>query len=146
MKLYGIASGTLSKWISDSSNIIAKVQGGSGKVKKAIPTPFPKTDSAMLKWFTEQRNNDVAVDSRLFRVQAVQFSQKLGESEFNDSDGFVAHWKKRHNVVHRTISGEAQSVELATVEEFRYSIPDNLLQEYPAINVFNCDEAGRRVI
>ena len=60
-KEYGIASGTLSKWLNDSSNIIAKVQAGSGKVKKAIPTPFPKTDSAMLKWFTEKRNNSVAI-------------------------------------------------------------------------------------
>ena len=29
---YGIASGTLSKWLNDSSNIIAKVKSGSGKI------------------------------------------------------------------------------------------------------------------
>ena len=119
MKVYGIASGTLSKWISDSSNIIAKVQGGSGKVK---------TDAAMKKWFTEQRNNDIAIYSRLFRFQAVKFAQKLGETEFNGSDGFVSRGNERYNVVHRTISGEAQSVDLATVEEFKSSIPDILLQ------------------
>ena len=111
-KQYGIGSGTISKWLSDSANIIAKVQSGSGKIKKAIPTPFPKTDAAMLKWFTEKNNNDIAIDSRLFKVQAIKFSQELGEKELNGSDGFVSRWKKRHNVVCRTISGEAKSVDL----------------------------------
>ena len=31
-KEFGISSGTLCKWINDSSNIIAKVQTGSGKI------------------------------------------------------------------------------------------------------------------
>ena len=118
-----------------TANIIAKVQSGSGKIKKAIPTPFPKTDAAMLKWFTEKNNNDIAIDSRLFKIQAIKFSQELCEKELNGSDGFVFRWKKRHNVVCRTISGEAKSVDLISVEEFKSSKPES------PNDCFNCDEA-----
>ena len=42
-KEFGISSGTLSKWMNDSSKIIAKIDSGCGKIKKAKPTPYPKT-------------------------------------------------------------------------------------------------------
>ena len=41
-KEYGIASGTLSKWMAASQNIAAKVQDGKGKIMKSTPTPFPQ--------------------------------------------------------------------------------------------------------
>ena len=72
----------------------------------------------MLTWFKEKMNNNVAIDSRVFKVQAVKFAQEFGE-ELNGSDGFVSRWKKRYNVVHRTVSGVANSVDISSVEEFR---------------------------
>ena len=38
MKEYGLTSGTLSRWLSASDKIVAKVKSGSGKIKKATPT------------------------------------------------------------------------------------------------------------
>lgn len=140
-KEYGISSGTLCKWLNESMKIAAKVQDGQGKIKKSVPTPFPLVDSAMKVWFTEKRNNDVAIDSRVFKVQAMKFAKELGEDKFNGSDGFVSRWKNRYNVVHRAISGEANSVDLDTVEAFKPIILD-LLKEYLPKDVFNLDEAG----
>ena len=76
---YGITSGTLARWMNESMKIAAKVQDGKGKIKKATPTPFPKTDAAMKTWFTEKRNNNVPIDSRLFKVQAINISKELSE-------------------------------------------------------------------
>ena len=95
----------------------------------------------MKVWFTEKRNNDVAIDSRVFKVQAMKFAKELGEDKFNGSDGFVSRWKNRYNVVHWAISGEANSVDLDTVEAFKPIILD-LLKEYLPKDVFNLDEAG----
>ena len=89
---YGISSGTLCKWLNESMKIAAKVQDGQGKIKKSVPTPFPLVDSAMKVWFTEKRNNDVAIDSRVFKLQAMKFAKELGEDKFNGSDGFVSRW------------------------------------------------------
>ena len=140
-KEYGISSGTLCKWLNESMKIAAKVQDGQGKIKKSVPTPFPLVDSAMKVWFTEKRNNDVAIDSRVFKVQAMKFAKELGEDKFNGSVGFVSRWKNRYNVVHRAISGDANSVDLDTVEAFKPIILD-LLEEYLNKDVFNLDEAG----
>ena len=46
-----------------------------------------------------------------------------------------------HSGVHRTISGEANRVDLNAVEAFKSSIPD-LLKEYRPKDIFNLEEAG----
>ena len=77
----------------------------------------------------------------MFKVQAIKFSKELGEDKFNGSDGSISRWKNRYIVVHWTISGEANSVDLDAVEAFKSSIPD-LLKEYRPKDVFNLEEAG----
>ena len=119
MKEYGFTSRTLSRWLSASDKIVAKVKSGSGKIKKATPTLYPNTDAAMTKWFTENRSNDVPIDSHMFHVKALEFCQRLGKLDLAVSDGFISRWKKRHNVVHRSVCGEANSVDLSKVDQFR---------------------------
>ena len=67
----------------------------------------------------------MAIDSRVFKVQAMKFAKELGEDKFNGSDGVVSRWKNRYNVVYRAIS-EANSVDLDTVEAFKPIILDLL--------------------
>ena len=71
----------------------------------------------------------------------MKFAKELGEDKFNGSDGFVSRWQNHYNVVHRAISGDANSVDLDTVEAFKPIILD-LLKEYLPKDVFNLDEAG----
>ena len=91
---------------------------------------------------TPTKRNTYSFDSTLLRVKVLNYSKDLGEPGLNASDGFIARWKKRHNIVHRTISGEARSVDLTTVEEFRSTVIKSLLEEYAPDNVFNGDEGG----
>ena len=94
MKEYSITSGTLSKWIKESHKIASKVNNGTGKIKKSVPTPYPLTDNAMKTWFTENRNNDIPIDSNMIKVKALEFSQKLGEEGFNASDGLISQMEE----------------------------------------------------
>ena len=75
--------------------------------------------AAMTKWFTENRSNDVPINSHMFCVKPLKFSQRLGEMDLAVSDGFISRWKKHHNVVHRSVCGEANSVDLSKVDQFR---------------------------
>ena len=55
----------------------------------------------------------------MFHVKALEFCQRLGKIALAVSDGFISRWKKRHNVVHRSVCGEANSVDLSKVDHFR---------------------------
>ena len=139
---FNIGPSTLSDWIKDKANIASKINGGKAHVKRLNPVKNPKTEEAVNKWFSEVRNNDVAVDSAMYRFKAVQLSKMLGEDSFVGSTGWFSRAKKRNNLAHRTISGEANSVDLTTVQEFKDSVPIDLLKEYAPADVYNCDEAG----
>ena len=139
---FNIGPSTLGDWIKDKANIASKINGGKAHVKRLNPVKNPKTEEAVNKWFSEVRNNDVAVDSAMYRFKAVQLSKMLGEDSFVGSTGWFSRAKKRNNLAHRTISGEANSVDLTTVQEFKDSVPIDLLKEYAPADVYNCDEAG----
>ena len=139
---YGISSSTLTDWIKAKVTIAAKLSSGKGKVKRLTPCHYPKTEEAVRRWFTENRNNDVAIDGATFRVKAIEFSQKLGEPGFNGSAGWLTRVKQRNDIVHRTISGEANSVDPAVVDEFRSTVLVELLNKYAPKDIYNGDEAA----
>ena len=139
---FNISSSTLGEWIKDKANIAAKINGGKAQVKRLTPVQFPKTEAAVKMWFAENRDNDVAIDGAMYRFKAVQFSKKFGEDKFMGSPGWFSRAKKRNNIVHRTISGEANSVDITAVDEFKGTVPSDLLKDYAPEDVYNCDEAG----
>ena len=139
---FGISSSTLTDWVKAKSTIAAKFISGKGNVKRLTPCQYPKTEEAVKRWFTENRNNDVAIDGRTFRIKAIEFSQKLGEKGFNGSAGWLTRVKQHNGIVHRTISGEANSVDTEVVNEFRSTVLVDLLAKYSPKDIYNGDEAG----
>ena len=97
--------------------LLPKLRVDLAKLRK-LHQHCPNTDAAMTKWFTENRSNDIPIDSHMFHVKALEFSQRLGETDLAVSDGFISRWKKHHNVVHHSIYGEANSVDLPKVDQF----------------------------
>ena len=43
------------------------------KKLKSAPIPYPMKDAAMKTWFTENRSNDIFIDSNKIEVKAVEF-------------------------------------------------------------------------
>lgn len=65
----------------------------------------------------------------------------MGTTDFKASNGWLASFKSRHNIVGIKLCGESASVSLETVDEWKGRLP-SLLEDYKAENVFNLDETG----
>lgn len=62
-------------------------------------------------------------------------------AEFKASNGWLARWKQRYNISHRTVSGESGDVSNETVESWLERLL-SILAGYEAQDIWNCDETG----
>jgi len=60
---------------------------------------------------------------------------------FKASDGWLASFKKRHQVAWNSVCGEAASVNQQTVEEWIVKLA-SIIEGYEPQNIFNGDETG----
>ena len=63
-------------------------------------------------------------------------------STFCGSNGWLDRFKRRHCIKLKIIKGEANSVDIATVDEFRAGVATSLPQRYDPEDIFNADETA----
>ena len=78
----------------------------------------------------------------LIKIKAKDFAEKVGETDFTASNGWLNRFRKRHGIVYRKINGEAKSVDLSKVEDFRNTVAVQLLKDYSPEDIYNADETG----
>lgn len=74
-------------------------------------------------------------------MKALKFAKDLGNQNFKASNGWLASFTKRHNVVFGTQSGERGDVDNGLVQSWMERIPD-LMKESEPENIFNMDKTG----
>ena len=99
-------------------------------------------DEVLLKWFREARVQEIPVSGPLLLSKAKEFAKKLGNHSFQGSAGWLACFKKRHNITSRSVSGESASVSQDVVDEWLSETLQQLLQGYSPQDIFNADETG----
>ena len=106
------------------------------------PGQFPKTETSLVAWMHEARAANMSLSGTLLKIKAKHFAEKVGESDFVASNGWLHRFRKRHGIVYRKINGEAKSVDMSKVEEFRNTVPAQLLKDYRPEDIYNADETG----
>lgn len=86
---------TLAEWVS-----------GNAKRKRLKTSNFEQLDSALLKWFTQQRLKGVSITAAILQEKSLEFAKSLNIEGFKGSVGFINRLKKRHGVVCKVINGE----------------------------------------
>lgn len=141
-KKYGISPSTLSTFIKNKDQILQNAAVASSSSKKRVRKPgIPEVDEAVSIWFADARNNKIQLDGIMIRTKAEEFAKKLGKLEFKASDGWLANWKKRNDVIYKTQHGESGSVNFEDAAQWMLSL-DPILKEYENKNIFNADETG----
>ncbi len=96
----------------------------------------------MVKWLTQAWACDVPISGPMLKESALKLAKELGmETQFKCSDGWLDHFKSRHHVTFRVISGEATAAPKEAMDEWRQTLPQ-LLEPYHPRDVFNADETG----
>jgi len=109
-------------------------------------------EQVMLRWLHDQRKKSVPVSGRLMK-NAGHFACTVLADLRNESDGtgtkaplsFTAWWldkfRKRYNISHCQLHGEAGEVDLEAIEPELITIRQ-ICSQYTPDNILNCDETG----
>ncbi len=161
---YGLTQGRISqiksereKWESKIKNVQSDPSVGS----RSRTSSLPLLDAELLAWFTDLRKKKMELSKSLLHEKAISLATKLVEETPNDnaneavqkeiaalksfkaSDGFLRKFCKRHHILFKTESGEADSANPEAVEKSRRDAKEAIRSgNYALRDVFNLDETG----
>lgn len=101
-------------------------------------------DTAVYRWFIQQRNKGLPISGPVIKEKALVLNRVLGGGEqFAASEGWLSNWKKRHGVRQLTVTGESRSANEKSAEEFINKLIVMIQdEELTPAAVYNADETG----
>ena len=135
-----IPKSTLGTWLKNKDRIQAAVEQGNTKGKRQRTTKNDDVDKSLLIWFTQVRHTNTPVDGNLLLEKANELANKSNTE--NVSATWIERWKRRHNISQTSIVGEAASVPLDVVNQWREQVLPDLLKHHKPSDVYNMDETG----
>ena len=93
--------------------------GTSPKCEKLRTGIHEKLDEAIFKWFLSARSQNVLIGAVVFKAKTLEYAKEIGLDDFQPSDGWIRHWKKRYNISFKTITGEANNVTTGMVAPWK---------------------------
>ena len=87
------------------------------------------------------RQLNIPVDGPMLREEARQMAEKLGETSFKGTDGWLAELNQRHNVAQMSIASEEGDVCQATLDSWREQVKE-LKRGFEPADIWNQDETG----
>jgi hypothetical protein len=76
-------------------------------------------ESTLAAWFKQSCEGNASIDGTHLKEEVLHISIYLGLVKFSASNGWIDTFKRRHNVVYRTQSGESRSVDPETLEDWK---------------------------
>eukprot|EP00731_Ephydatia_muelleri_P001316 Em0001g1316a len=116
--------------------------GFSIDCKRLRTSNHSDVDAVLLVWFKQARSTNIPVSGPLLLEKATVLARALGNKSFTATAGFIDHWKKRHCIIMKKVSGEAGSVVDEDTRPWLNEILPQLLSQYKPEDVYNADETG----
>ena len=118
--------------------IVRLIENGKKLSHVAEELKIPK--STLLEWFRQHRSNEIPIDGNMLLEKANELATSM-ETE-TVSRAWIDRWKARHSVGQAKICGEAGSVAMDVVSDWRNKVLPELLKKYRPKDIFNMDETG----
>ena len=140
----GIQASTLSTILKNKDALRAGHAVGSSNKKRVRDPLCPDVDAALFQWFSAARAQSVPISGEILKSKAQELATELDpdHEEWSCSNGWLSHWKVRHNISYKAVSGENAAVSKEVCEDWKKSTLYPLLQRYHPNDVFNADETG----
>ncbi|XP_018900654.2 tigger transposable element-derived protein 4 [Bemisia tabaci] len=140
---------SLNTILKDRQDIEAAASLGFNKTKHIKASPLQTLEDKLLTWFNQQRSANIPVNGTLLQLIALQLRDKIpGLSElpeyanFTASNGWLANFRKRHNIIFGQICGEREAVDGGVAAKWKSEVLPTHLQRYTAKDTYNADELG----
>ncbi len=104
-------------------------------------TGYEQVNDLVWEWFEDATARNYVLSGPLIQQRAREFAEALDLKDFKASNGWLARFTKRHNIVYKARSGERGDVNREVVDTWRDRLPEILADADPK-NVFNMDETA----
>lgn len=114
--------------------------------RKQRSTQWPDLEKALAQWHIVAQHS-IPITGEVLKAYATELWKKLPQYKDQEvptwSDGWLASFKRRHNIRQQTVYGEAASVD-TTEPKFMAAIAElqAILASYSTEDQYNCDETG----
>ncbi|UYV64939.1 hypothetical protein LAZ67_3002512 [Cordylochernes scorpioides] len=114
----------------------------SSTLKRDCDGEFPEIEEALFRWIKQANAMKLAINGNILKEKAILLALKMGQDNFEASNGWLEKFKARRNIAFKRLHGEAGSVDANSVATWKGGIIPSLLAKYSPQDIFNADETG----
>ena len=104
---------------------------------------YTDLDTAVIKWYTQQRSVGVNVRGVEIIHASEEMARHLEIPNFKGSDGWLWRFRRRYGLFNSVIRGEAGDLDVDAVEPFHLKLLELIREEGLAPGqIYNADETG----
>lgn len=93
-------------------------------------------------WFKQASAMNAPINRSILMIKNNDLAKKMGEINFNATDGWLTRWKDRHDIVYKKLHGEKQDADASGADYWIETTWPTVLNKYGPENIFNLDETG----
>jgi hypothetical protein len=136
----GIPQSTLNKLLKSRNEINDCTESQNRKRKRESKSKA--TDEALFVWFKQASAMNAPINRSILMAKANDLAKKMGEINFNATDGWLTRWKDRHDIVYKKLHGEKQDADASGTDFWIKTTWPTILNKYAPENIFNLNETG----
>jgi hypothetical protein len=139
---FGLFNSTVQTTWKNRDKIISAFEQNGSRIERLRKPERSDVDKELLKWFKQQRSENVPVSGPLLMVRAEERAKLLSDEEFVCNARWLDKFKLRHNISCGKVSCEARAVDCETTVERISTVWPKMREGYPDNDIFNADETG----
>ncbi|UYV69811.1 hypothetical protein LAZ67_7000842 [Cordylochernes scorpioides] len=114
----------------------------SSTLKRDRDGEFPEIEEALVRWIRQANAMKLTINGNILKEKAILLALKMGQDNFEASNGWLEKFKARRNIAFKRLHGEAGSADANSVATWKGGIIPSLLAKYSPQDIFNADETG----
>ena len=114
---------------------------GRSEQKRQRTDKYSDVNDAVWDWHVMCRNSNILVSGIMLQEEALLVAEKLGIDGFTASNGWLAVFKRQHNICNMSVTGEEGDVRPEIVESWSERARE-ITRGWKAEAVWNMDETG----
>ncbi|UYV67750.1 TIPRL [Cordylochernes scorpioides] len=96
-----------------------KCQDPSSTLKRDRDGEFPEIEEALFRWIRQANAMKFAINGNILKEKAILLALKMGQDNFEASNGWLEKFKARRNIAFKRLHGEAGSVDANSVATWK---------------------------
>ncbi|UYV68947.1 TIGD6 [Cordylochernes scorpioides] len=135
----------LSAWKSGVINCLGFwAKSGLSTLKRDRGGEFPEIEEALFRWIRQANAMKLAINGNILKEKAILLALKMGQDNFEASNGWLEKFKARRNIAFKRLHGEAGSVDANSVATWKGFVMDEAMEEVVEEEMNRCFEALKK--